>query len=154
VRVAGLPLPKWLTFLGSTQAFHDTRLEAYLHWDRQRGTLYDAGVDFHSTRNGHVGWLLGLTTKHDYSGAWYKRIGLNAGVELGFPSLPWWEALKRFSFMLEAGANLAPAQQASAQATSTQDSAGAPPSVRGYVALRLTWSPGLRGLRTKHPLSY
>lgn len=155
VRLAGLPLPKWLAFLGSTQAFHDSRLEAYLHWDRQRGTFYDTGIDFHSTRNGHVGWLLGLTTKHDYSGTWYRRIGLNAGIEVGLPSLPWWEPLRPFSLMLEAGANFAPGQQASTYPTSTSGSAGAPPNVRGYVALRLTYSPLIiRGVRDKHPLGY
>ena len=168
LRLAELPLPGWLGSLGGSQAFHDSRLELYAHWDglmgtdnasgAEAGTFYDAGVDFYSARNRHVGWLLGLTTKHDYYGAaWYKRLGLNAGIEVGFPSVPG-GFMRRFSLMLQVGANVqlfGPTQQDLADESSTGDArVGASPNVRAFVGIRLTWSPPIRLLRAKHPLSY
>jgi hypothetical protein len=167
LRLAELRVPRFLRFLGSSQAFHDSRLEAYVHWDGLFGTdnlsgtegvsFYDAGIDFHSARNRHVGWFLGLTTKHDYVGQWYKRVGLNAGFEFGYPSLPL-GFLRRFSLMVEIGANVqlfGRTQEAIEEASQAGDpNAAVPPNVRAFVGLRLTWAPPFRFLRAKHPLSY
>lgn len=168
LRVAELQIPGFVPFFGGKQALHDSRIKMYAHWDGLLGRnstggseakFYDAGIDFHSTRNGHAGWFLGLTWKDDYEGSrWSNKIGLNGGFELGYPSVPL-GFLKHFSVNVEVGANVQlsrPGTEPTAEGGS--DGSGSSrdlPTVRAFVGISLTWSPTFwRPLRAKHPLDY
>lgn len=169
VRLAELPIPVFQNALGR-HAFHDSRLEFYVHFDElaplpasaetggmPNGFLrfYDAGLDVYSGRNRRAGWFVGLTTKHDYTGKSYHKVGLNAGIEVGFPALPGWRRLRPFSLMLSVGGN---AQLFESAGPTPRDAAvgsrfvSGDGRIRAFVGLRLTY--GLSLWRARHPLAY
>lgn len=168
LRVAELRLPGFLPMgLGGSQSLHDSRLEAYVHFDgigtdltpcgRGRVCYYDAGIDFFAGRNRHTGWYLGVTTKRDYDVKWHGKVGLNGGVEFGLPSLPWrWS--RRLSVMASAGASaqlFRRSRRERRDPTSAQaDTIEASSLVRANVGVRVTWALPLRFARARHPLVY
>jgi hypothetical protein len=167
LRLSEIRLPKKILFLlplpggvGGSQAFHDSRVEAYAHFDgvandetacgAGRLCLYDAGIDFFSGRGRFGGSYVGLTWNEEYNARrWYQHIGLGAGVEIGLPSValkPW---TRPASVMLMAGLS------AQLFRPRVGDVTGDAPSreisgIRALVGLRVTygfWHP-------RHPLSY
>lgn len=156
LRRAEMQLPNFFPLgLGGSQAFHDKRLEGYVHFDRapvsssevgDHWLFYDAGIDFFSGRNRRTGWFVGVTTKYDYEGPWYSKLGLNGGLEVGIPyiRIP---IIGRASGMISMGANT----QLFGRAGSTDRTAPTNADVRAFVSFRLTF--GLP-VGPRHPLTY
>lgn len=168
LRFSEVKLPKRLLFIplpggiGGSQALHDSRVEAYAHFDGLGNDttacpsaglcFYDAGVDVFSGRGRFGGSYVGMTWKRDYNARrWYQHVGLGAGVEFGLPSLSLARWTRPISVMGTAGlsAQLFRPRRGDVEETAPLD-AREISGVRAQLGLRVTygfWPP-------RHPLSY